>query len=72
MNECPQFGAVFGGCRFEARYDKAALDLTKIGRAQASADQIKAMCAKTYVHDICIRCGRVVERSTPSGNGEGT
>ena len=63
MSTCPQFGAVFGGCRFEPRYDKKALDLTKIGRAQASAEQIEAMCQRTYIHDVCVRCGKIVERT---------
>ena len=66
MNACPRDYRIFPCCRFEPRYDKAALDLSKIGRATASAEQIEAMCLKTYVQDVCIRCGKAVDRRDAS------
>lgn len=52
-------------CRFEARYDKGQTTVTKAG-GQYSAEDIEriinAATPKTYVCDVCVRCGHVIER----------
>ena len=67
-NDCPQFGKVFGGCHFEARYDHSPADLG-FGEIKTSAQAAimfaETMRAKTYVKDVCTRCGRTVERTPP-------
>ncbi len=62
---CPRRAKWFGACRFEARYDEGAPDFTRMpGRIDADAAQITKLCRpKTYIHDICTRCGKVVERT---------
>jgi hypothetical protein len=67
MNDCPRFGKLFNGCKFEARFDDGVPDQGKRGTIQGSdAECIAAFFhgirSKTYVHDICIRCGKTVKR----------
>lgn len=67
MSECERAGKWIGGCRFEARYELSAPGL-KIESYEGPrlVDVIEASRAKTYVHDICTRCGKVVQRPTPT------
>lgn len=66
MTDCPRFGKLFNGCKFEARYDTVSRP-----NAEFKTNDAELMSAffhgvgahKTYVHDICIRCGHVVKRS---------
>lgn len=72
MSACAQAGKWFGGCHFEPRYDEPVLsDVEKtVGRSAwvkvEGTDKVgwqdQPLGQKTYVHDICIRCGKVVER----------
>lgn len=65
---CSRFGKWIKGCQFEPRYDLAPPPVTDalfkvdttVGGMRAV---IEALIAKTYVHDICIRCGKIVRRN---------
>jgi hypothetical protein len=61
---CPRRGKWIGGCRFEARYDYRAPTTTSV-KSQHVDDTIQvieASKARDYVRDICVTCGRTVER----------
>lgn len=63
MTDCPRFGKLFNGCKFEGRYDREPLDQGALSRFKTLPVQIAEMLRrKTYVHDICIRCGKTVKR----------
>ena len=51
------------GHRFEGRYDckLPPLEFTKLSGA---ADAIEALKDKIYVHDICIYCGKIIDRGS--------
>jgi hypothetical protein len=68
MLDCPRGGKWFG-CKFKARYDEGVLSddvLSKIavelGRGDMLGHEVSAMKQKTYVRDICVRCGITIER----------
>jgi hypothetical protein len=70
---CPRAGKLFGGCKFEARYDEPEPSTDVFARCFGTvfietmdADQIKAMRSsmRRYVRDICVRCGRTIERDS--------
>ena len=66
MSDCERVGKWIGGCRFEARYDEGAPDLSG-GLEMKSGNPapfLLALRPKTYIHDICTRCGKVVTRPT--------
>jgi hypothetical protein len=73
MSDCPRFGKLFGGCKFEARYDEPPLlshlmgsgmyTTLKIDGKIASIDDVVPM--KKYVRDVCVRCGKAIERTKP-------
>lgn len=62
---CPRFGKLFGGCKFEGRYDLSApaqvIEEFK-GSSAAMVGIIEATKSKTYVRDVCVSCGKTVER----------
>lgn len=75
IGNCPKFNAWFRSCRFRARYDTnyQALNLTveqinalgeNVDIATDITEAIQAMVgsSKTYICDICTRCGRTVPR----------
>ena len=64
MTDCPRFGKLFNGCKFEGRYDEGAPDLApfKSFKAADTSAFLNSLKPKTYVHDICIRCGKTVKR----------
>lgn len=61
--DCLRAGKWFGGCRFEARFD---LPEFKPGNAQGTVYGVLQMIehsrAKIYVRDVCVRCGKTIER----------
>lgn len=63
MNDCLRIGKLFGGCRFEPRYDKSAADLSASKIDVQGRGAIEALRHITYVRDVCIRCGRTIERT---------
>lgn len=68
MSDCPRLHYLFGGCKFEGRYDYR-LDADRLKRLGAmleimSEDQLTALTEETYVHDVCVRCGKTSPRPT--------
>lgn len=62
MSNCARIDKWFGGCRFEPRYDEKPRDY-HVGNYEGSLTSLrKYMTLEVYVHDICIRCGRIVKR----------
>lgn len=72
---CERFGKWFGGCRFEARWDETAPDPIAIRSVERLVHaavffaedlaMMRNLRASRYVRDICIRCGKTVERTAP-------
>ena len=63
---CPRFGKWFG-CKFEPRYDKGIPDLAQFTNVERiTGDALEAFRPVTYIHDICIRCGKTVLRAGAS------
>lgn len=56
------------GHRYEGRYDEGSTE-ANFRMSRTNADEIsKIIRAKkpiTYVRDICVRCGHVIERAKP-------
>jgi len=64
---CPREGRWIGGCKFEPRYDLGQADFSAFTSLKGHdvvelADKLRK---KTYVKDVCVRCGKTVERSRP-------
>ncbi len=70
MNQtnCPKSGRLFGGsCQFEARYDyDGPTDTLKeelsLKPHLSNADKEKLLERRTYVKDVCVKCGRSIPR----------
>jgi hypothetical protein len=64
MSECRRAGKWIRGCRFEARYDEGAPVGKYTGQYFISdaPDIIRALRPITYVHDVCTRCGKTIDR----------
>ena len=66
LSDCPRQGRWFGGCCFEARYDKSAPDLPRYKHIKcnpgATTEFLDGHRTVTYVRDVCVRCGRTIER----------
>lgn len=66
MTECERKGKWIRGCSFKARYDMGVADLSQFKTISGiSEEAIEAFRPKTYVHDVCVTCGKVVDRSNP-------
>lgn len=67
MTRCSRFGKLIGGCKFAPRYDlsRPALDGDFKGTAGGIVSALEASKAKTYVRDVCERCGKTIERANP-------
>lgn len=65
MTIFPREGRWIGGCRCEPRYDVEPPEYIPAmkGSAQAMSAWIEAASTKSYVRDVCIRCGKTIERS---------
>jgi hypothetical protein len=60
---CTHAGKMFGGCKFEARYDRIPPEQRKdVFAPWQSTNEINARTKRIYVHDVCIRCGEMVKR----------
>jgi hypothetical protein len=61
-NICPRAGRWIGGCKFEPRYSripiKAEHAFWLIGQ-----ERIDSLAKRIYVRDVCVRCGKAIERS---------
>lgn len=68
MTDCER-KTIFGrpACRFEGRFDLSAADISGLGKfkvgPQAVETFMNAMRTETYVRDVCIKCGKTIERS---------
>ena len=61
---CPRNGRWFGGCRFEARYDVPIVDTATQYPAWVTGGVVRpGALMSVYIHDICVKCGKVVERA---------
>jgi hypothetical protein len=67
MTDCPRAGKWFG-CKFEARHDSISPDHYKHGDFEGSPSayvtMIEAIKSRIYVRDVCVRCGKSIERVT--------
>lgn len=69
MTDCTR-KTLFGrpACRFEARYDETPNEC-EIGGFEGSREAAKLLLenltCKTYVRDVCTKCGRTIERQKP-------
>lgn len=63
---CPYRGKLFGGCRFEPRYDlgPGAYPPVEFSNDEYLHEMMKEARAKTYVQDICVRCGEIRTRES--------
>lgn len=61
---CPRFGKWIGGCRFEGRWEETVdgMNRTPQGAWLVSATG-RNQGRRTYVRDVCIRCGKTIERN---------
>lgn len=51
------------GHKFEARYDEEPPKMDFSGGRSADWERlIRAMTKRTYVRDVCVRCGMTIER----------
>lgn len=61
---CPREGKWIGGCKFEPRYDEGPADLSAFRQidqmTEAALDRFRP---KTYVRDVCVTCGKTIERA---------
>lgn len=64
---CPRRDRWIRGCRFEPRYDigKTSCDLNLEGNGRMVQKVIEATKPVTYVRDVCVTCGRTIERAKP-------
>jgi hypothetical protein len=67
---CSRLGKWVGGCKFEPRYDKGPVQmpdgfsLNYVG--VSLAERLEQHRKKTYVHDVCIRCGKTITVNRPA------
>ena len=69
MSECIKSWTGKPLCKFEARYDETsevAKDTSQFSDVSANAifwgREVPTNRTKTYVHDVCVRCGKVINR----------
>lgn len=64
MNACPRLGR-WRGCKFRPRYDQTVSEhAAQICAIAAAAGQtVSVPMDSAYVRDVCIRCGKAVQRS---------
>lgn len=69
MTDCPRIGKLFGGCKFSPRYDETGRsgpkgdDLFYLAIAGKTVPVTAAR--KTYLGDVCERCGKTLFRRKP-------
>lgn len=77
MEPCPRHGRWIGGCRFEPRYHveeptDELCDVIKKQWSASQADKELLVVKTTYVHDVCVRCGRTAGGRTAGGRTHDT
>ena len=60
-HRCPH--SWFGSHQFEARYDLSPADMSALANFKARDPRyMETLRSKTYVRDICTKCGKTIER----------
>jgi hypothetical protein len=60
---CKRSDKLIGGCKFEGRYDRVPPEQRKdILEPWQSIGEINARTKRIYVRDVCVRCGKTVDR----------
>ena len=54
----------WGSHKFEPRYDLGPADFTPFETFKGSAHTMEKLRTKTYVRDVCTKCGKTIERET--------
>jgi hypothetical protein len=70
---CPRAGKWIRGCRFEARHEYGRPTSADIGWGWRTADVerlLKASRPWVYVRDVCVTCGKTIERPAATSEGE--
>ena len=59
------------GHRYQPRFDYGLPTVTKAwgGAVSTVPEIIESSKPRTYVHDICVRCGDVIQRPSPINKG---
>lgn len=70
MSNCPYAGNTWMmslRCKFEPRYDLSPPDLSQFASIERGMTQsiLEQFRTKTYVHDVCVKCGKTTDRSKP-------
>jgi hypothetical protein len=68
MEDCPRLGKLFGGCKFTPRYDTVSAtvpDSMVTFWSQGVAPPKPTPARKTYLGDVCERCGKSLFRRKP-------
>lgn len=63
---CKRAGRLLGGCKFSPRFDLGPAEAWPKnfqGPASTLEELVEKARPKTYVRDVCERCGKTVERS---------
>lgn len=64
VNECPRKDKWIRGCKFEPRYNLGPSTFDPDGNLTTTANAVVMIAEKyrekTYIYDVCIRCGRMV------------
>ena len=73
MSDCPRQGKLFGGCKFSPRYDEvSAVDPMQVGLWYTAAKYPQPQPArKTYLCDVCERCGKTLFRRKQQPRSQG-
>lgn len=64
MSECPRKDWHFFGCKFQPRYDEYPREGRYNKITMYAEDLREFMTLRRYVHDVCTRCGKTIERPT--------
>lgn len=61
-NRCPN--SWFGSHKFEPRYDLSPADVSSFKNisGMGSGAFLERLRSKTYVRDVCTKCGKTIER----------
>jgi len=68
MSDCPYAGRTWPHvrCKFEPRYDLASPDFSQFASIDRMPSSfVEQLRKKTYVRDVCVTCGKTIERSQP-------
>jgi hypothetical protein len=66
-HDCARFHYLIGGCKFEPRYDEKRPAVDFFSTFSLEGMDSKDLCdllkhGRVYVHDICVRCGKITKR----------